>query len=167
MDGKLKIGDKLVEGGKVYEVFEISKGKIGDNIERIIHYRPSFGNPINDSLVCSIPECNIEHPNKRYTMSKKEVNEILQYLAQKTKRFIELDIQEAKDTLLLNDLSKTARVLKKCYKEKEVKGVDFAKSKKDILSRAKDGIVEEIAIVHKVSLKYAEEKVMTALIGSL
>lgn len=163
---KYKVGSTIVERGKVFKVFKITKTKFNDKLERVIHYRYYFENLINNSLVCSIPECNIEHPDIREPVSRKEIDEILILLSKKAKDQNELDITEAKSELNLNDIFKTAEVIKRCFKEKRRKGQEFSKTKKDLLKAATESIVEEVALVHSVSLSNAKEKITIALDGS-
>lgn len=163
---KYKVGSTIIERGKVFKVFKITKAKFNNKLERVIHYRYYFEDSVNSSLVCSIPECNIEHPDIRKPVSRKEIDAILIILSKRTREQNELDINEAKSELNLNDIFKTAEVIKRCVKEKRRKGQDFSKTKKDLLKAATASIVEEVALVHSVSLSNAKQKITIALNGS-
>lgn len=163
---KFKVGNKIIERGKVYKVFKITKAKFDDKLERVIHYRYYFENSADRSIVCSIPECSIEHPDIRKPVSRKEIDAMLEFLSKRTRNQDDLDIAEAKSELYLNDILKTAEIIKRCFKEKRSKGQEFSKTKKDLLKAATESIVEEVALVHSVSLNSAKEKITIALDGS-
>jgi len=160
---KLRIGSKLIESGKVYRVFKISFEKSNGIRERIIHYRPHYQNSTNDSLVCSIPECNLEHTNTRRPITKKEISQILKYLSKRSNRKIEIDVVIAKTTLNLNSVHESAKVAKGFWREKNKKDVNFTKTKKDVLETAIDHMVEEVALVIGVSIDNARQKITIAL----
>ena len=166
MNNDIKIGSKIVDGGTVYEVFKIEKSKNGDGTQRIIFYRPFFEDLVNGDIVCSIPEINMTPPDMRKPVSKKEVEEVFILLSKRSNKSVEVDIIKAKDVLKLNSIFKTAEVLKNVYKEKMRKGDEFSKSKKDLLNMSFKKIIEEIALVYRVSLSTAEKKINSALESS-
>ena len=160
---KLRIGSKIIERGKVYRVYKIKEKNINGNIERIIFYKPYYVNTRNDTLICSIPETNLKDTNIRIPISKEKVNEVFISLNKRIRVMNPLDTGEAKDTLNLNDIDKSVRVLKKYWREKKRNGDKFTKTKRDVLDMAIRRIVEEIALVKRLSLKRAEEEIMGTL----
>jgi RNA polymerase-interacting CarD/CdnL/TRCF family regulator len=156
-----KVGNKIIEKGRVYKVYKIENEKIGDKVERIIHFRPYFKNSIDGTLVCSIPECNIDHITIRKPVSKNEVGEMLEYLSRRSRKNKIIDVIKAKPVLNLNDMRKTAKIIKRCWWEKKDSGL--TKTKKDILEVGIERIVEEVALVTGVSIKTAREKITIAL----
>ncbi|KKQ98771.1 MAG: hypothetical protein UT24_C0001G0052 [Candidatus Woesebacteria bacterium GW2011_GWB1_39_12] len=165
ISNKTEIGTKLIEKGVVYEVFKILKQKLQDQDkeERIIHYKPYFKNVYNNTLICSIPESSILSCNLRTPASKEEIRELFFYLSVKSKKNKELDIDDASAILSLNNIRETAYVIRKYWKESLKKGIDFKKSKKDLLKKAIDMIIEEVALVTKTSPDGAREKITSAL----
>lgn len=160
---KLRIGNKLVEAGRVYKVFKISFENSNGRKERTIHYKPHYQGINTESLVCSIPECNLEHTDIRTPIKKAEMSQLLEYLSKKSNRKWEVDVVNAKTTLNLNDVHETARVAKVFWREKMKKNVNFTKTKKDVLEAAIDQMVEEVALVIGISVNTAKEKITVAL----
>ncbi|KKQ52750.1 hypothetical protein A2865_04120 [Candidatus Woesebacteria bacterium RIFCSPHIGHO2_01_FULL_39_17] len=158
-----EVGTKLIDGGVVYIVYKILKEKLQDKEERIIHYKPYFKNVYNSTLVCSIPESSILNTDLRIPASKKEIKELLFYLSVKLRKNKELDLDDASAILSLNNISDAAYVIRKFWKESLKKGVDFKKSKKDLLKKAINMIIEEVALVTKTSPDSARENITTAL----
>ena len=160
---RLKIGSKIIEGGKVYRVFEIEEKKVNGKIEIIIHYQPHYTDISNKTLVCSIPESSLKKINVRRPVSKKEMNELLGGLSKRSKKRNALEIVKAKSILSLNDIYKTVIVIKRYWREKKKEGDSFSKSKKDILDMAINKTVEEVALVTGISLSKAKDKIIIAL----
>lgn len=163
---KIKVGSKIIERGKVFRVFKITMTRYNGKQERVIHYRHHFDDSVDSSLVFSIPESSIEYPDIRKPVSKNEIVEVLQFLSKRTRNEDKLDIADAKMVLNLNDIYKTAEIIKKYHKEKNGSEEDFSKVKRDLLNTAIEIIIEEIALVHKVSLNSAKQQVSLALNGS-
>jgi RNA polymerase-interacting CarD/CdnL/TRCF family regulator len=160
---KLRIGNKLIEGGKVYKIFKISFEDSNGKRERTIHYRPHYQGTNTDTLVCSIPECNMEHTDIRIPIKKSEMGQLLKYLSKRSNKKWEVDVVNAKTILNLNDVHETARVAKVFWREKMKKDVNFTKTKKDVLESAIDRMVEEVALVIGISVNTAKEKITIAL----
>ena len=163
MSDTIKIGSKIIEGGTAYEVFKIEKSKKGNGDTTLVYYRPYFNISNNSDIVCSIPEHNISPPEMRKPSSKIEIEEVFVYLSKKSNGNIEVDIMKSKDILRQNSLTQTAEVLKEVFREKKSKGEEFSKSKKDLLEASISKMVEEIALVYRVSLATAEKKISSAL----
>ncbi len=160
---KLRVGNKLIEYGKVYRVFKIEKKGIDGKTERIIHYKPFFVNSLNDTLICSIPESGLKEANIRRPISKVEVRDLVKVLRKRTKVIKPIDANEAKDAMKLNDIYETAKVLRKFWREKKKKKDTFTKNKSDVLESAMQRVVEEFAIVQKISLTKAKERLESTL----
>lgn len=157
-----KIGSKIVERGIVYKVFKIEIEKTDGKIDRIIYYRPYYTDYINSTLVCSIPESSLGE-SIRGPISKKEMNELLQGLSKRSRKRRALDVIKAKKILNSNDIHKTAKILKRYWREKKREGGSFTRTKKEILNIAIDRIIEEIAVVKGISLDKAKKEITIAL----
>lgn len=114
-----KVGDKLVERGKVYRIFKVEKKKTNGEIERVIHYCPYYKNSMNKTLICSIPESSLINSSIREPVSKKEIKELILNLSKKTRKASDLNTDQAKATLNLNDIHKTANILRRYWREKK------------------------------------------------
>lgn len=166
MSDKIKIGSKIIEGGTAYQVFKIENTKNGSETQSIVFYKPCFDNSNSSDIVCSIPEHNINPPDMRRPVSKKEMEEVFIFLSKKTTSNAEVDIMKSKDVFRLNDIFKTAEVLRDVFKEKILKGEEFSKSKRDLMDASVGKMVEEIALVYRVSLEGAKKKLFVALDSS-
>ena len=160
-----KVGTKLIDGGVVYEVYKILSEKLQDKEERIIHYRPYYKNVTNNTLQCSVPESKLLVTALRSPVSKHDIDELFFYLSAKLKQNRELEIDDAAAILSMNNIREIAFVIKKYWKESIKNGIDFKKSKKDLLEKAIDMITEEVALVTDLSLDNAREKITSALNG--
>ena len=94
MSDKIKIGSKIIEGGTAYEVFKIKNTKNGNGTQRVVFYKPCFDYSNSSDIVCSIPEHNINPPDMRKPVSKKEMEEVFIFLSKKTKSNAEVDIMK-------------------------------------------------------------------------
>ena len=158
------IGSKLIEKGQVYRVFSIKREKINGSYEKVIYYKPYYKDSINSSVVCSIPIRSIEDTLIRRPITKGEANGILKGLSKRT-RAKSLDTNAAKDSLKLNDIYESARVLRRYWREKKRNKESFTKSQKDVLEVAFNRIIEEIALIYKISPTRSREKLTNALKG--
>ena len=117
---KFKVGSKFIERGKVYRIFKIERHKYNGRTERIIHYCPYFKNSINKTLVCSIPESSLVASNIRTPIPKNEVGDVFSNLSKKIRHQKDLNADQAKITLDLNDIYKTADILKRYWRRKNI-----------------------------------------------
>lgn len=163
MKKKLRVGNKLIESGMVYRIFKIEEIEFNGKSDRIIHYKPLFNNSFNDSLVCSVPESNLEESNVRLPIPKDEMIVVIKNLSRKRKRRDLLDINEAKDILKLNDIYKTADLLNRYWKEMQKFSENFTKKQRDVIDMAIERLTQQVAIVYHVSLTSAEKKLISAL----
>lgn len=162
-NNSLKIGSKIVEQGEVYRVYKITRTKVDEKVQRIIHYRHFFKRTKDDSLNFSIPECSIEYPDIRCPVSRGEIGEVFEILQKWATEGVEIDIDQAKSDICENDILKTARVLKGCFKERVEKGQAFTSSKKTLLDTAINRVIEEVALVSNLSLDEARKKITSTL----
>jgi RNA polymerase-interacting CarD/CdnL/TRCF family regulator len=162
---QFQVGDKIVDYGQVYRVFKIKKDRIfNGEKEDCIYYKPYFKIDKSQSLVCSIPQSNIEEANLRKPVSKKKINETLQLLAKKPDDEIKVTIKEAEAYFKENDPVETARLLRLLWLEKqdeEKKGL--ATRKKMMYQNALRHLVEEMSVVQKIGLKEAKKKIRRRL----
>ena len=172
---KVKVGDKIVQLGRVYNVFKIEKRKTNNQEERVILFRPYFKTEESKNIVLTIPEANLARANIREPISKKELKLILAKLAEKPKKNsaatdetseikkISLDIISVRELLNQNDPFQSVQVLKLLWREKIDKTTDISNSKYEIFNLAMDRLVEEVAFSSKLSLAKAKEKIKKAL----
>ena len=139
----IRVGSKLIEGGRVYKIFKIE--------EEIIYYKPYFSKKADTSMICSIPKHNLSSTLIREPLSKKDIQIFLKGLAIEPENY-EIDNNEAKNILNLNDLKETMKLLCRYWKEKNKTETNFSESKKRVLVAAAERICEEIACVFELSL---------------
>lgn len=160
---KYKVGDKIVELGQVFKIFKIKKIKDSNgDLGRAIFFKPYYPTKQIASLVCSIPIKNIEKTKIRKPISQKEFEQLIKRLSNK-KNLAEFPaINKAKELLKSSNPADTVEVVKTFCKEKE-NSENFSKSKKDIFNLAMENLVEEFALVSKVSLEAARKRIKLAL----
>ncbi|MFC1649769.1 hypothetical protein ACFL2C_03615 [Patescibacteria group bacterium] len=164
MDPKLsfKVGDKIVDYGHIYRIFEITKDDKNGDSDRILHFRPFFSVDITKDVVCSIPESSITDTTIRLPVKPKDIRGMITRLTVKP-RYTEVpDAQDIKDLLNENDPEKVVDIIRILSAEKK-KELGFTKSKSDILQLSKSHLVQEVALVLGIPLEKAERKVELAL----
>jgi RNA polymerase-interacting CarD/CdnL/TRCF family regulator len=160
---KLKVGQKLIERGKVYRIFKIEEKKLNGETRHIVHYKPYYKSSTDSSLVCSIPAESLERTNIRRPVTKDVIEELLEFLSKRIRSKVELDTLQAKDVLKLNDIQRSSRVLRRYWIAKKKREETLTKTQRDVIQIAIKRIVEEVAVVTGTSLTKAEEKIITAL----
>ncbi len=163
MPTQTKIGRIFVDGGSVYIVHKIKVEQTKDKTEKIIYYRPYYKSISNNTLECSIPESSIELSNLKEPHTKPEINEFLEYLASKTVKKEDVDLENPQTVLNLNDIYKLAYVIKYFWKEYNTEGATLTKTKYNLLNKAIDAITEEVALVLGVTLERAKELITKEL----
>lgn len=165
-DVPVKVGDELVECGKVYKVFKIAdKQSFEGKVEKHVFFKPVYDSPENNTLSCTVPLKNIAVANIRRPLSKKEVAEILGFEGLQFPRGELVDMAGVKEILRKNDAHANARVLKSLWKE--VKGDEEpTKSKKDMLALSFESLIQEVALAYGISLETAQSKLEKALENS-
>lgn len=156
---KIKVGDKFVEGGRVYRVHKVS---VADDV-RLLHYRPYFKDSHIPQIECSIPECNIVEANIRIPVSEEEIDFIFEDFSKRGSGTESLDTIKEKSTLLCNDIFVSAKILK-IYWTAQKKDENFNKSKRDVLELAFEKVIEEIALVRGTTLIEARETIKSTLV---
>jgi RNA polymerase-interacting CarD/CdnL/TRCF family regulator len=163
---KYKIGDNIIELGKVFRIFKIGREKNNDGqYERVIYFKPYFDDKLSKGLTCSIPVKNINRANIRKPINKKMLSELLLKLKKSRIALNISQIAELKKYLNSSDPSDTVELIKLLYKEKKNKPDNFSSNKKYMLNLSLDKIVQEFALVGRVSLEKARENINLALGG--
>ena len=156
---KFKVGDKLVHSGQIYRIFKIEKKKT-------IFFKPYLKTRKNRTLIYSIPLSNIDKTNIRKPISKKELRPLLKKLSKKSDIKKPINLAQAKGILNLNDIDKTAQVLKSLWIEKNDESTNFSESRKNVFKLLMKQLVEEVACASGIPLVKARGKIKTALVAS-
>lgn len=160
----LKVGDKIVEVGGVYRIFKIIKKKsLEDKPESHAFYKPLYKHKDNKTVICSIPQANVEKANIRKPVSKKKMSRALGLLGQMPNGENKILATEAKGLLKENDPIKSARALRLLWLDKKDESRNFSLGKKTIYRQAMRGLMEEIAVVYSIGLIKARKKIMYRL----
>jgi len=158
----LKVGDKIVDYGHVYRIFQITKKGENGSSDRILHFRPYYNVDLVKDVICSIPESGLTDTTIRLPIEIAELRELVLRLSVKPKYTEIPDAQAIKDTLNENDPSKLVDILRILWSEKR-KEEGFTKSKSDLLELAKTHLVQEAALIWGITLENAQKKVETSL----
>ncbi|RLC34087.1 hypothetical protein DRH14_03700, partial [Candidatus Shapirobacteria bacterium] len=102
-----KKGDKIVDGGRVYQIYKISK--------EIVFFKPFFKEDEHTALTSSIPLDSISKTSIRKVISKSEMNSALKDLASKSESANPLDVNLARNLLQTNDIKEVVSVLKRLW----------------------------------------------------
>lgn len=165
----IKVGDELVEYGKVYKVFAIKDKVMYDGkTEKHVFFKPLYQTSDNRTLTCAIPLKNIPHANIRRPLCRKTMNELLTVLADEIAVGTAiLDATEAKEVLKLNNPFESARVLRSIFNELNDLSLNATKSRKDVFELSIKTLSQEVAFVFGLTLEKAEQKLERALKKSL
>lgn len=148
-------GDKIVEFGRVYRIFQIK--------EKMIYFRPFFATRRDNSLTCSVPIEKIAQNNIRKPIGQKGFKKVMEILKTEVKHELPMDMAEAKETLKINKASVLAENMRQLWQEKNCKENNFTKIKSDLLEVMTASLTEELAIVKNVSLQKAGVLINRAL----
>jgi len=160
----LKVGDKIVEFGRIYRIFKIEKQKNDKGKDqKVIFFRPYFKSRENATLVYSIPVDSLNKASIREPFGKKELKELLKKLSQKINTKAPVNPGEMKETLSLNDPYETGRILKNLWAEKNDESINFTKSRKDAFEMTMSCLLEEAAFISGASFAEARKKIEVAL----
>jgi len=161
---QFKVRDKIVDSGQVCIVYKIEKDRIfNGEKEDCIYYRPYYKTDKNRSLVCSVPENNIEEANLRKPVPKKKIKEALKILGKKSDGETKVTHKEACVYIKKNNPVETARLLRLLWIEKQNEEEKFVTRKKTMYKNAVRHLVEEISVVHKIGLREARKKISRRL----
>lgn len=156
-----KVGDKVICGGYLYRIFKV------DLEEAVIFFKPYFKENKNSSTVRRIPVQNLGKTNMREPMTKEQAKEVIDLLREKAFKNVFVDLNEAKDVLVKNDLHGTVKVLKWLWRDKQNEEITgFTLSKKRVWDVATERLSEEIAYVHNTTLDKAQEMILKYLKAS-
>ncbi len=154
---ELKVGDKIVEQGQVFRIFKIQK--------ETIFYKPYFCVKGETSFTCSIPAENVDKTKIRNPISLADLKTLTEKLKIKNKTQDCPNADDAKELLKSDDPIETVVVLRTLWEEKERSPENFSRSKKEIFELAMERLVQEFALVSRISLEKARERIDLALQG--
>lgn len=152
---RFKVGDKIIDFGQVYRIFKIKK--------KILFYRPYFKTKRNKGIVCSIPVKNVDKAKIRKPISKRQLKKIFNRLSEPQKINGPLQITKLREKLRFNDAFKTAQTLKTIWLDKNDESTNFTRPKKEVFDLTMKRLVEEVALVKKLSLATARKRINKAL----
>lgn len=155
-----KVGDKIIEFDRIFEIFKIEyiKDQNGKK-EETMFYKTYFVEEVLNPITCSLPVKNLDLTDIRKPVSKKELGEILKRLKKGKTKTLFSNVDQIKDLLKTNDLYDVVKAVKILQKEKRDNQEKFNKNKKDLLVKALKMIAQEYAIINKISLETAEQKI--------
>jgi RNA polymerase-interacting CarD/CdnL/TRCF family regulator len=160
---RFKVGDRIVEAGRVFRIFKVRYEDGGEKEEqKIIYFKPQFKKNKN-ALECSIPAKNADDARIRKPVTKKELKEILKTLSKKARKNGKVNTSTLKDKLNKNRAKTTAYVLRKLWVDKHNENTSFSPTKKRIYRKALRNLSEELAWLEKTSVKNARNKIKERL----
>jgi len=146
-----KVGDILVDSDQIYKIYEIKDG--------LIHYKPVWHKEDrHESLTCTIPEENVFKAGMRRPLTIEQIEEFLAELKKIDTTDKLIDYKLVKETLFLNDPTKTAPLLRLLWNNKG-KGETYSRTDEDMLSAIMKHLVEEVALVLKITPEEARQKI--------
>lgn len=168
-DTPIKVGDELVEYGKVYKVFAIEEKKMYDGKTEVhVFFKPFYETVETRTLSCAIPLKNISQANIRRPLLKKTMTEVLDILSDGEFESVEItDVTVAKEILKLNNPHESARVLRTIWDELHNEDLNATKSRKDMFDLSMKILAQEVAYAFDLTLDKAEKKLERALKKSL
>jgi RNA polymerase-interacting CarD/CdnL/TRCF family regulator len=160
---RFKVGDRIVEAGKVFRIFKVRYKENGDGEEhKVMFFKPQYKKNTN-GMVCSIPVESADEARIRTPVTKAELKELLQYLEKKTRTNGKVDTSIMDSKLNKNRAKTTAYVLKRLWVDKNNENTSFSPTKKRIYTSALRTLSEELAWLEKSSLKKAKVKIRERL----
>lgn len=161
----LKIGDKIIRFGKVYEIFKLTKEKNPETeeVEKVIYFKPVYESQESQTLICSIAVSNLERTDIRRPLPEEEVDKLLNFLRSKIEMKGRFNTRSAKELIKSNDPEKIAMILKKLAIVRRDPDTNFTYTKKRLFKSALKKIQEEVALVKGISIKEAQEMILDIL----
>lgn len=156
-NGKVKVGDKIVENGKVFRVFKIKKKKINGEEERIAFFRRYYKKGADTSVVGSIPVKNIKDANIRMPVDKDEIKKAKKKLSN-GKEEDDLNLKALKKKFNENKIIETAEIAKHLWEERK-RREKLPPTKKKLLKQSLRSLSEEFAFVLDKKLDKARKTV--------
>lgn len=161
----LKVGDKIIRFGKVYEIFKLAKE---ENLEtgkeeEVIYFKPVYESQESQTLICSIAISNLELTDIRRPLPEKEIDELLDFLRSKIEMKNRFNTRSAKELIKSNEPKKIAMILKKLAIVRRDPDTNFTYTKKRLFKSALKKLQEEVALVKGISTKEAQEMILEIL----
>ena len=164
---KLRVGDKIIDLGQVFRIYKIEKKKDNDGkSEEVIFFKPYYQTEKSHGMICSIPVKNVNQTNIRRPIKKKEFKILIERLKKRKDINSFYDLNKAKLLLKSNKPLDIVNLLRSLNIEKREKKENFSKSKQDVLRKTINLLVQEFALVSKITLEKAREKIDAALKAS-
>lgn len=164
---KYKVGDRIVEAGRVFRIFKVRYDKNGENEEKkVIYFKPQFKKNTN-ALECSIPVESALDAGIRKPSTKTEFKDLLKMLTKRGRKNGKINTAGLKDKLNKNRAKTTAYVLRKLWLDKNNENTSFSPTKKRIYKKALRNLSEELAWLEKTTVKRARDKIKKKLEKSL
>jgi RNA polymerase-interacting CarD/CdnL/TRCF family regulator len=161
---KLKVGDKIIDFGQVYQIFKIESIKTVSDRERIIYFRPFFDKNNNQDLVCTISENSLPMSSIRQPLDEKTVKIILQKLIVPAKSGFIVSFDQARKIIATNDLAAMVDLLRELYSTQAAKEErEFTFSQKRVFNFLVSRVAEEPALVLGQELEVMKEKIKNRL----
>lgn len=154
------VGDKIVENGRVYEIFRIDSQDNGQK-STIIYFRPLFDE--GTGLIGSIPVDNMADNEFRQPASVSEVNEVLSLLSKPSSSDLRIDTDELDIMLKTNRIKKMARAVNLLWRDKNNDESTFSPTKRRLFKKALRAVSEEYANAKDTTLEKAEIKIYSYL----
>lgn len=150
-----KVGDKIIDCGRVYRIFKVE--------EETIYFKPHYTIKESRDCVCSIPLQNL-HLTKIRRPYKPETMEKL-YDRLTSDKHVEkpVNLDKAKEELRKNNLKNLIKIMKGLWAEKYDEEITFTKSRKDMLSQSLRRMSEEFALINKIKISDAEVEIEKTL----
>ena len=164
-DCNLKVGDKIVRFGRVYEIFKVAQEENPDSgeVEEMVYFKPLYESQANKTLICAIPVKNLDLTNIRLPICEEECDRLLTLLDSAYEMKGRFNTRLAKDVLKSNDPEKIAMMLKKLAIVKRDPDVNFTYTKKTVFRQGLKRLQEEIALVKGISLEEARKTLICLL----
>jgi len=157
--GTLKIGDKIIDFGRVYRVFKISKQQDPQGEERLIHFRPLYRKNNNQDLVCTIPERNLPQTTIRRPLSKKVIREGLDKFSLFSVPSGLINFDQTKRVTSMNDFFAMVDLAKDLYYSRKGENKEFTVSQKRVFNSLVGRVSEEAAFVLKQKPDQVKKKI--------
>jgi len=161
----LKVGDKIVRFGRVFEIFKIAQEENPDTGEKemMMYFKPVYESQANRTLICAIPLSNLDLTNIRLPMCEDECDKLLSLLDSVYEMKGRFNTRLAKDVLKSNEPEKIALMLKKLAIVKRDPDVNFTYTKKTVFRQGLKRLQEEVALVKGISLEEARKTLIKLL----
>jgi RNA polymerase-interacting CarD/CdnL/TRCF family regulator len=163
---KLKVGDRVIDAGRVYRIFKIKKARnTGGEKVKTIWFKPQFEKGNGSGIIRSIPLESVKDAGIRRPISKQELKEVFEILEKKIRRR-KVKLSNLKSKLNENKPEVTAWLLKRLWLDKEDEEVSFSPTKKRLYGKALRRLSEEAAYIKGTTQEKAQESIKKIMNGS-